>query len=345
MASAAMSARLATTLGSRTSAAPYQPSHDPTTRELATWPAHRRGRLGLMVSFALDLEVPLDLRLTLRPLWRGPLDPTMRLWPNSAVRASRTRDGPATLAIRVTDRRLTAEAWGPGAEAAIAALPALLGLDDDPVAFRPAQPLLRELARRLTGLRIGRTGAVMEALVPAILEQKVTGAEAFHGFRGLVRTFGERAPGPHDLWLQPTAAVLASLPYYRLHPLGIERRRADTIRFAASRAARVEEIVAMAPDDARRRLQALPGVGPWTAAEVTLRALGDPDAVSVGDYHIPNLVSWALAGEPRGDDARMLELLEPYRGHRARVIRLLESSGMAAPRYGPRMEARSIATI
>src|SRR5437868_5559866 len=156
-----------------------------------------------MPSVTLDLDGPLDLRLTLRPLWRGPLDPTMRLWPSSAVRATRTVEGPATLALRVAGGRLIAEAWGSGAEAAIADVPALVGLDDDPGGFRPTQPLLRELARRLPGLRIGRTGAVMEALVPAILEQKVTRAEAFHGFRGLVRTFGERAPGPHALWLQP----------------------------------------------------------------------------------------------------------------------------------------------
>ena len=185
----------------------------------------------------------------------------------------------------------------------------------------------------------------MDSLVLAILEQKVTGAEAFHGYRGLIRAFGERAPGPHDLWLQPAAHVLATVPYWRLHPLGIERRRADTIRFAASRARRLEEIVTMTTARASTRLRALPGVGAWTAAEVTLRALGDPDAVSVGDYHLPNLVSYALAGEPRAGDARMLELLEPYAGQRARVIRLLETSGIRAPRYGPRMEVRSIATI
>ena len=310
-----------------------------------TWAARRRDRLDPMGLLTLELDAPLDLGLTLGPLWRGPLDPTMKLWADHAVRASRTIDGPATTEIRIAGGRLTAEAWGPGADAALAAVPALVGLGDDPAAFRPAGGLLRELARRAPGLRLPKTGAVVEALVPAILEQKVTGAEAFHGFRGLVRAFGERAPGPHDLWLQPTARLLATVPYYRLHPLGIERRRADTIRFAASRASRLEETVTMAPHQAAARLQALPGVGAWTAAEVTLRAMGDPDAVSVGDYHLPNLVSFALAGEPRADDARMLELLEPYRGQRARVIRLLETSGIRAPRYGPRMEVRSIATI
>jgi 3-methyladenine DNA glycosylase/8-oxoguanine DNA glycosylase len=299
----------------------------------------------LMASLTLDLDAPLDLGLTLAPLSRGPLDPTMKLWADRAIRASRTSDGPATTEIRVAGGRLTAEAWGPGAEAAIAAVPALVGLEDDPAAFEPAPGLVRELARRAPGLRLPKTGAVLDALVLAILEQKVTGSEAFHGFCGLVRAFGERAPGPHGLWLQPPARVLATIPYYRLHPLGIERRRADTLRFAASRARRLEEITTMTPTDAAARLQSLPGVGAWTAAEVTLRAMGDPDAVSVGDYHLPNLVSWALGGEPRGDDARMLELLEPYRGQRARVIRLLETSGIWAPRYGPRLEVRSIATI
>jgi 3-methyladenine DNA glycosylase/8-oxoguanine DNA glycosylase len=89
-------------------------------------------------------------------------------------------------------------------------------------------------------------------------------------------------------------------------------------------------------------LQAFPGIGPWTAAEVGLRAFGDPDAVSIGDFHLPNMVAFALAGEPRGTDERMLELLEPYRGHRGRVIRLLELGGTAAPRYGPRVSPRRI---
>ena len=72
-------------------------------------------------------------------------------------------------------------------------------------------------------------------------------------------------------------------------------------------------------------------------------ALGDADAVSLGDYHLPHLVAWALAGKPRGSDELMLELLEPYRGHRGRVLRLLQLAGITAPRFGPRMPLRWIA--
>jgi 3-methyladenine DNA glycosylase/8-oxoguanine DNA glycosylase len=195
---------------------------------------------------------------------------------------------------------------------------------------------------------------VLEALVPAIIEQKVTGDEARMAFIALVRRHGEPAPGPWDepsdrraapMRVPPAPTTLAGLPGYAYHPLGLERRRADAIRFAAGRAARVEECMDLPLSDAYARLQALPLVGPWTAAEVGLRAFGDADAVSVGDFHLCHAVCWALAGEPRGTDERMLELLAPYAGHRARVIRLIESAGVQAPRRGPRMAARSITGI
>nr|MBA2719018.1 DNA-3-methyladenine glycosylase 2 family protein [Chloroflexota bacterium] len=186
---------------------------------------------------------------------------------------------------------------------------------------------------------------VFESLVPAILEQKVTGTEAWRGLRGLVRHWGEPAPGPFGLWLLPPPAVVAAIPYHELHPFGIERRRADLVRRVADHAKRLEEIVGLPRDAAYARLRSIPGIGPWTAAEVALRALGDADAVSVGDFHLPNLVAFALAGEIRGDDARMTELLEPWRGHRARVVRLLEASGLRPPAFGPRYAPRSIAAI
>jgi 3-methyladenine DNA glycosylase/8-oxoguanine DNA glycosylase len=195
---------------------------------------------------------------------------------------------------------------------------------------------------------------VLEALLPAIIEQKVTGAEASRAFRGLVRVYGEDAPGPPGLRLQPAPDVVASLPYHAFHPLGLERRRAELVRAVCREAVRLERLgdAAAGPEatsDNRAKayaaLRAFPGIGPWTAAEVGLRAFGDPDAVSVGDFHLPNMVAWAMAGESRGTDERMLELLEPYRGQRGRVIRLLELAGFAAPRYGPRCPPRRIEGI
>ena len=287
----------------------------------------------------------LDLGLTLAVLQRGHGDPTMCVASGAVVRATRTPDGPGTISIRADHTLVRGEAWGPGATWLLEGLPELVGLGDDAHTFRPGSRLLAHLASGLAGLRLPRTRNVVEALVPAILEQKVTGTEAFGAYRRLVRRYGEPAPGPWDLWIPPSAETLAALPYHAFHPLGVERRRADTVRRAAAHAPRLRELVDAPLDVAYHRLTALPGVGPWTAAEVALRALGDRDAVSVGDFHLPHLVSWALAGEPRGSDARMLELLEPYRGHRARVIRLLEASGIRAPRYGPRLAPRSIAGI
>ena len=197
----------------------------------------------------------------------------------------------------------------------------------------------------MPGLRITRSRAVFEALLPAVLTQKVTGLEAARAIRGLVRALGEPAPGPAGLRLPPPPEALAALPYEWFHRFGVEMRRANVLRHAAARADRLEEAGAMDLASARRRLLAFPGVGPWTAAEVAVVALGDADAVSVGDYHIPNTVAWALAGEPRADDERMLELLEPYAGHRGRVIRLLEAAGISAPRYGPRATVRSIRNL
>jgi 3-methyladenine DNA glycosylase/8-oxoguanine DNA glycosylase len=287
---------------------------------------------------------PLDLALTLAPLAHGHGDPTIRLGHAGAWRATRTPTGPATLRLVATARGVEAAAWGPGADAAIAAAPGMIGMEDHPGELVPRHPLLVELARRFAGVRLPRTGRVFEALLPAICEQKVTGHEARAAFRGIVRTYGEPAPGPAPagMRLPPEPSVLGGLAYFAFHPLGLERRRADVVRRAADLAPRLE---AAAPDEAVWLLLATPGIGPWTTAETTRVAHGDPDAVSVGDFHLPNLVAWALAGEPRADDARMLELLEPYRGQRARVQRLLEVSGIVAPRYGPRLAPRRIADI
>ena len=290
-----------------------------------------------------------DLARTVGVHRRGTGDPAFRVEPSGAVwRTSRTPHGPATL--RITADRATgpgdgttvlAWAWGPGATWVLAALPGLLGADDDRAGFQPAHPLLAEMDRRYAHLRIGRSGRVFEALVPAVLEQKVVGAEARRAWRTLMLRYGEPPPGPAPPGMRvfPPARTWARIPSWAWHRAGVEGVRARTVIGAAHVAERLEEIVGMTPAEADLRLRSLPGIGPWTSAETRQRACGDADAVSVGDVHLPGAVGWALAGR-RTDDAGMLELLAPYAGHRHRAARLVVLSGRRPPRRGPRMAPR-----
>ena len=296
-------------------------------------------------STTLALPFPLDLDLTLGLLQHGRSDPTIRFGDGEVWRAAHTPGGPTSVRLELRDAQLFAEAWGAGAGWMIAHTPELVGFNDQPSAFQPDHRLLADLHRHHPGLRLGRTGLVFEALLPTVLEQKVPSVEAYASYGRLVRTLGEPAPGETGLLLPPTPRRLLATPYWAVHRFGIERRRFAVIQAAAAQAQRLEATVDMDPANARRLLTTLPGIGPWSAAEVSVVAYGDRDVVSVGDYHLPHQVAWALAGEPRGSDARMLELLEPYRGHRTRVIRLLTLGGIQAPRFGPRMRLRRIAAI
>lgn len=256
--------------------------------------------------------------------------------PAGAWWATSTPDGPGTMHLHGTGCRVRVRAWGPGAAWLVEQAPRLLGADDRPEEFTPTTGPLADLARRRS-VRFGRTDRVFEALLPTILGQKVQTKAAYASLRRIVAAYGAPAPGPVPLRAFPSAERLAALGYTDLHRHNVERKRAATIIEAARRAARLEEITDLAADDAWRRLQAVRGIGPWSAAHVMATACGDADAVPVGDYHIPNHVAWFLAGEPRATDERMLELLEPYRGHRMRVVRLITSSGTRAPRYGPKL--------
>lgn len=273
---------------------------------------------------------------------RGAGDPTLRLdvagrhW-----RASRTPEGPASLAIAVRPAagEVVAEAWGRGAAWALDQLPDLLGAADDWTGFEPGHPVLAEARRLNPHLRQGRTGLVLESLVPSAIEQKVTGKQAFAGFRALVRRYGEPAPGAGaeaGLWLQPTPEALRAVPSWEWLRLGIDQARSRVVVTAARHADALQRIVAD-PAAADRRLRSLPGVGPWTSAEVRQRALGDPDAVSFGDYHVARDVGWALTGT-EFDDAELAAFLEPWRPQRGRVPLLLGAAGLRRPRHGPRLD-------
>ena len=294
-----------------------------------------------------------DVRLTLSVQGRGRSDPTFRIDEAGAVwRTSLTPDGPATIRVTAPFRAASApagplvlaQAWGPGADWLLDALPGALGLHDDISGFDPSgHPVLRQVARRHPGLRLGRSGRLMEALVPAVLEQKVLTIEAHRAWRILLAKFGGQPPGPAPRGMRvfPDPKTWRRIPSWDWHRAGVEGVRAQTIIRACTVADSLERLLAKTHDEADRLLRTIPGIGPWTSAETRQRAAGDPDAVSVGDAHLPDMVGWALAGRSATNDEEMLELLGPYAGHRHRVTRLVKLSGLGGPpRRAPKLPVR-----
>ena len=264
----------------------------------------------------------------------------MRVLRTEVLRATRTPVGPGTQLLRLIAGRVEVQAWGPGAEWLCERAPVLIGGGDDHSTFPNVHAQVSEWHRRFPGLRVPCTQAVFEMLVPVILEQKVAGLESRASFGSLLSCLAEPAPGPfthHRLLLPLDPEAVAGTPSHVVHACGVVRKRSDTIRLAASYADRLQEAAEMPLAEGRARLAALAGIGEWTVSEVSQTALGDGDAVSVGDYHLKNAASWALAGELRGTDERMVDLLEPFRPHRGRVLRLIAAAGVSPPKYGPRL--------
>lgn len=248
---------------------------------------------------------------------------------------------------RLATDAVRAQAWGPGAEEFVERLPALLGADDDAAGFAPHEPTIAAALRRAPHLRLGKSGRVLEALIPAILEQRVPGADAFRSWWVLVTKYGTAAPGPAPAAMRvpPSADTWRTIPSWEFHRANVDPGRARTIVGCATRAPSLERLCARPAESAREAMMSLPGVGVWTAAEVAQRAFGDADALSIGDYHIAKMVGWTLVGHPV-DDAGMVELLEPVRPHRYRAVRLLEVSGLAhEPRRGARLPVQNIRAL
>ncbi|WP_154796305.1 DNA-3-methyladenine glycosylase family protein [Occultella kanbiaonis] len=290
---------------------------------------------------------PTPLGPTLAALRRGAHDPCFKREGTATYwRGLLTPQGPAALRVSRSDAGgpVLAMAWGDGAAWVLDAVPAMLGAFDEPAGFDvTGHPTLGPLARRHPHLPLTRTHQVLEALVPTVIEQKVTGAEAFGSWRALVQRFGEPAPGPaggHGLRVPPTPDVLAAIPSWEWLHLGIDPARSRAIVAAARVAPSLERLARGTSADADRALRSLPGVGVWTSAEVRVRVFGDADAVSFGDYHVARNVGWALTGRIV-DDGELAVLLEPFRPHRGRVQRLVMLSGVAPPRRGPRMAVRT----
>ena len=273
-------------------------------------------------------------------LRRGTGDPTHRFAGGRWWRAAHTPEGPALLSAWRDGDAVRAQAWGDGAQWTLDTLPRLLGCDDDVTGFVAHHPVIQEAWRRHPHLRVGATGLVLEAPVPACLEQRVTGKEAFAAYRLLVRRFGAPAPGAAQLdgspaagmFVPPSADAWARVPSWEFTQVGVDAGRARALVLAARRAAALERLSAT---DADRGLRSLPGIGVWTSARVRQRAWGDADAWSEGDYHVPAAVTWALAGDRSGEQAGAL--LASYAGHRYRAETLIGLVGAGPPRRGPRM--------
>jgi 3-methyladenine DNA glycosylase/8-oxoguanine DNA glycosylase len=244
-------------------------------------------------------------------------------------------------------------AWGVGGSWLLDALPGMLGEGDGAERFAPRHRVVHEARRRYPRLRLGRTGLVMESLVPAVLEQKVTVIEAHRAWRRLLLEFGTAAPGPapEGMRCPPTAREWLRVPSWEWHRAGVDAKRAATVVRAARVAGRLEETIRLRPEEAAERMCAVPGIGVWTAAETVQRSHGAADAVSVGDLHLARAVGWALTGEREADDARMLELLSPYSvegeggdaggGQRHRACRFIKLGPVARrARREPRREIR-----
>lgn len=284
----------------------------------------------------------LDLRRTVLFQRHGRNDPTMVVAGPVIWRASRTPEGVATLALRESSSgTIRAAAWGAGAEWALAQVPALCGAEDDPADFDPtSHPVVARAHHRNPGLRLGRTDLVFEALASAVFEQKITGMQAFSAWRCIISWHGERAPGPTPapMFAPPSIEGWRRIPSWSWHRAGLEPPQSQTVVRAARRGESIERAIAGAEDGEAvdRILISQAGIGPWTSAETRIRALGDPDAVSVGDFHLAHEVGYALTGT-RTDDDGMLRLLSAWPGHRQRVIRLLAAAGVREPRRGPRL--------
>jgi 3-methyladenine DNA glycosylase/8-oxoguanine DNA glycosylase len=298
---------------------------------------------------SVSFDGPASPGLTLSPLRRGRGDPCYHDAADGAIwRTTLMGSGPVTARItKSVPDTVDCEVWGTGATEFIESLPALLGADDDASEFRPKEPTIAAAHRSVPHLRLGRTGRVLEALVPAILEQRVYGMDARRAWRALVTKFGAPAPGPAPAHMRvpPPGEVWRRIPSWEFHRANVDPGRARTVVGCAQRADSLERLTTRAPEDARSALMSLPGVGIWTAAETAQRAFGDADALSVGDYHLASMVGWRLLGHPI-DDPAMEELLEPLRPHRHRAVRLLEVTGPAhAPRRAPRQAIPKLAEM
>ena len=294
---------------------------------------------GAICLAALGPDLAINFRMTFGFVYPGGSDPCTQTGRQELWRASRTPDGPATLHLFVDENHLWARAFGVGKEWMLKAAPRVASLLDRPEDFRPACAKLRRLKGRTFGLRLAQTPTVLDALLPTILGQRVKVYEARRSWSRIVRDLGEPAPGPVQLWLPPDPKRLVRAPSWWFAQHGVEQKRSKTMVEVCRHAARLD---AASPDELPRLFRLIKGLGPWTLGNVQLRAFGDPDALIVGDYNLPHMVTHFFTGAARGDDEQMLDLLAPYAGQRGRAVRWVKAAGTRPPRFGPKQRFRFV---
>lgn len=268
----------------------------------------------------------LDLTSTLVSIRAGIDDPTMYVAAGDVWRSSWTPAGSVTLHLRELDDEVIVEAWGDGADWALEHAPGLVGLHDRLDGFDASfHPALQQICEELAGFRLPRTYNIIEALLWAVAMQGPSVFEAQRAYRQLVMALGRPAPGPRELRTPPEPAALAGATSYDLHTYGFERERADILLRIGAQSHRLEELQSLDVQQVRQNLSTIDGLSEGSIESAMLIAMGDADATPTGDQRRSREVGRVLAGEPHADDSRMLELLEPWRGHRGRVIRLIEA--------------------
>ena len=270
-------------------------------------------------------EVPrgrIDLNQTLSWHRSGKSDPTSREAPGEFVKAFRTPDGPVTLYVQQLPRAWRFQAWGAGRDWILDRADQLLQPTDPPLPRH--HPLVEQLDRARGGLRVTRTPWIEDLVVATILQQRVQTRDAFRAFGQLARLRPEPAPGPFTLLLAPRVYRVATPAH--LAQLGVEEKRGSTLLRLHALEKRLERAYDATHEEVRCWLQSVRGIGPWTCESVMGLGMGDPDALPTGDLHYPHTISERLTGYRWSSDQEMEQHLEPYRGVRFRVLRLLVSS-------------------
>lgn len=259
-----------------------------------------------------------DLNLSTTLQRFGPRDPTSRRGRGAFVRAFWTASGPCTLALRQDGTDIEAEMVGPGAAEVREWLPRMFEFAPQELPLPCPHPGLKQLSRRLAGLKVGRVPWVFDVAQAFVLQQRVAFVDAAASHRWLVMRYGQDAPGPLSLKLPLRPEQWLKVGLNRIQEAEVDPKRAQTLL----------RIAALGLETDAARLGATRGVGPWTFQSVLGYGLGNPDAVPIGDLHLPRIVALFFAEQPGGDE-RLLELLEPYRGVRFRVINWIMCAGSA----------------